>query len=396
MFQDMSDEFGTGATDTGCRIQLKNGLYEIDQGTATQSLVEWGNVAEGDHVHFHIEGETRDGVIIRNVSSTGTNWRMFLARCNITLNNLTMDGANLGPSISLVEAYGQSNGDIILEARNCRFMRSTAFCNRTGDPTAGMICHHNIYEQPAAGQDQIAIGVTKFATIMDNYMDRTNGTYVLDGSSITAGGGNHIRISGNLIKRNPGYHSFGISIEGFEDYDGVMIDHNIVENGWINIDVSDAAYTSRRIKVIGNDVFQGGIRVLGPPSSPTNAKYITVENNTIIDSDLFGIKIADTGGRSTVKNNLIVNSNRLLMANASSIDIGLIRIVDVSDLEVTDNTLEMNVTSPANADYCWYGIRYESLTNCRIKRNEIINNTLANSSYSSVGTSTGCEISKEV
>jgi hypothetical protein len=360
-------------------------------------LVEWSTPTHGGHVCFYIEGETRDGVIIRNVNTETDDWRMFLVRCNCFIRNLTMDVNGLGTHMDCISAFGQ-NSTTVLDVQNCHFMKHTGCGVRTGAPWAALVCHDNLFDQPGTFEDQIAISVSEYCRITNNFMDRTNGAYNLGGSNVTAGNGKRILIANNQMKRTFPYGSYAISLENVAGFEDCIIANNIIDNGWINVDGSISTNNVHRIKIHGNNIFQGGIRILGPPATPDKVKYITVEGNTLIDSQLFGIKIADIAGRSTVKNNLIVNSNKELASNAGGYqqDIGLIRIVNVSDLEVTDNTLEMNVTSPANSDFSWYGIRYQGLNKCIVERNRIINRTLANSSYVDLGGNTNCEISRDV
>ena len=62
LLQDISDSFCRSSTSVGCRVYLKNGLYEMLQGPNTDG-VEWSNTTEGYHVSIYMEGETRDGCI---------------------------------------------------------------------------------------------------------------------------------------------------------------------------------------------------------------------------------------------------------------------------------------------------------------------------------------------
>jgi hypothetical protein len=389
MFQDISDEFGSGSTDIGCRIELKNGLYEIDTGVAAYASVEWSTVAEGDHVHFHIEGESRDGVIIRNVNPTSVESTMFLARSNLTLNNLTLDAADTG-KVSLVQGYGQNNGDAILEVRNCRLMRTTAFCTRTARPWAGFICENNIYEKPASDFDQIAIGVDKFARITNNYMDRTNGSYNGSGSSITAGGGNNIVVSGNQIKRNNGLLIYGISMEAWDNYDSIFIHNNFVNNGRILIGSTGSwTVTYKNVFVTGNTLYQGGIYVQGPTTGDHTDKIkdVTVENNQLFDSWEAGIYLNKVGGFCTVRNNMIKNSNKSLTTFNGQQPLMLIE--SCIDPVVENNFLYMGVVSPEDPNFSGQGIRYVNLVNPTIRNNRILNRTIDNKSYLSIGKHTG-------
>jgi hypothetical protein len=396
IFDIINTNYGAASTDVGCRIHLKNGLYKLGQGTSSAANVELSNSIEGGHIHFVIEGESREGTIIRNTNNyTATDWRMFLCRCSVDFENLTLDGDNLGAHLSLIEAYGNTSQNAILKIHNCKLTKNTGFGARIGTAYGGCDYSNNIFEKPATDRDQCTFGGPIYSRVIDNYFDRTNGAYTGDGSSITSGGATRARISGNLINRIVGNAAFGISIEGFDNYDGVVIDNNIVQNGAINVDGSDPAYTTHNIKIIGNLVKGGGLRVLGPTTNTVNkVKYVTVENNTLIDSKLYGMKISFTGGRTVVRGNVIVNSNAML--DSSSIDRGLVRLESCNDLVFEDNILEMNVTSPENANFSWNGIRYESLKNCIVRRNIIVNKTLANTNYSQFGSHIDSQILHDI
>ncbi len=49
----------------------------------------------------------------------------------------------------------------------------------------------------------------------------------------------------------------------------------------------------------------------------------------------------------------------------------------------------MGVVSPADADFSPQGIRYVDLVNPTIRNNRILNRTVANNSYESIGSHTG-------
>jgi hypothetical protein len=398
MFQDISDEFGSGSTDTGCRIYLKNGLYEINQGTSNGGLIEWSTPAQGHHVNFYIEGETRDGVIIRNTNTTMEGTRIFLVRCNFHLRNVTMDGANLRVNntfTTLIDAFGQANGDTILDVRDCRLMRANGSSCRTGDAWAGMIVENCIVERPCEFHDQIDIEVTSFARICNNFCDRTNGIYSGSGSTITSGGGKNILISGNIIRRIQGVPGTprAISLEVSycpPNFEQCTISNNLIDNGVIFVgDIGTYTGTARNIFVTGNTLYQGGIYIQGPNSGTyvDIVKDVAVENNQLFDSWEAGIHLDHVGGFCTVRNNMIKNSNKELQVQTGQEP--LIYMGVSNDVICENNSLYMGVVNPENPDFCSHGIRFSNLVNPTIRNNRIINRTVANPSYESVGTHTG-------
>lgn len=396
MFQDISDEFGSGSSDTGCRIYLKNGLYEIDDdGSSSGGLIEWSVPAEGDHVNFYIEGETRDGVIIRNINSTMESTRIFLVRCNFHLRNLTMDGENLRVNntfTSLIDAFGNSSGKPTLDVRDCHLMRANGSSCRTGsDSWGGMIVENCIIDQPCEFHDQIDIEVSideGYAHIRNNFLDRTNGTFSGAGSTITSGGGKNIVVQDNIIRRIAGNTVFGISLEGsFGDFEQCVIKNNYMENGriWIG-DTGSWSNTINNVWVTGNTIYQGGIYVQGP-NSGGSVKNVIVDNNQLIDSWEAGIHIDHATQFCTIRNNMIKNSNKSLQPPSGREP--LIHMEASTDVICENNSLFMGVVSPPNSNFCTHGIRYANLVNPTIRNNSILNRTVANNSYESIGSHRG-------
>jgi hypothetical protein len=392
--QAISDNSCSASSTCGCRIYLKNGLYEMLQGPDTDGgLVEWSTTTNGHFANVYIEGETREGVKIQNIEAapeeTPTS-RMFLVRCNFSIKTLSMDGGGAisGASLNGINAFGQVAGTGIIEVRDCRFSNMDG--NNIGAGEATVIVENCIFEKPIAEHDQISLGCTNFARINNNFFDRTNGSYFDFGSTITAAQGKNMYITNNIIRRNQGPDRYAISLEtgwGY-NYDRCVIANNLVDNGLIYVG-GEGSYsdTAINIYVTDNKLYQGGIYVQGPTSGSysTQIKDVVVENNQLINSWEAGIHLDRLAGLCTVRNNVIKNSNAQRATYTGQEP--LIFATSCTDPIIENNFLLME--SDADANFSPEGIRYVNLVNPTIINNRILNRTIANNSYLSIGTHTG-------
>ncbi len=395
LLQDIDTEaFNTTANDIqGGRIYLKNGLYTFS-GT---SGVWFSDDADADDVKCRLEGETRDGTIIRSTMTGSTT--MIGATCNMDLVNLTLDGNDSGTAIYLYAAISNNSGNPkYIRAENVRFMRSTGYCMRSASAsnfqfTSAVNC---IFEKPGVLEDMCSLHGSEFVLIDGNFFDRTNGTYTGNGQSITFGNTNgRTIITNNIIKHLSTTGSRAISLEPTFSSRNIIISDNIIEHGRIGIGVTGAyAFTVRDVTISNNQLLGGGIEVFGPTSGDTTTqiKYVWIENNVLKDALSTAMKLEDLAGLVSCRNNKIVNSNT---ESASGNHGGLIWVTNCTDADVEYNILEMNDSDPVDADYSKYGIRYDNLTNSRIMHNTIMNNTTQGQvSYQDGGTNTTTKVSR--
>ncbi len=414
---DINAEFCSSSTSVGCRIYLKNGLYEMDQSAATDGgLVTFGTTDEGGHVEVYMEGETRDGVIIRSIETTPEETptsQIIRAKCSLEVRNLTVDGNanNITPASNLngIKGYGQTNGSPVLASYNCRYMNmdSTNFC--TGTNWSTFIAEGNIFEKPgedSGDQMNFALDASRsgFTRVVNNWFDRTNGDALQgSGATLTSGGSHHVLVANNTIRREEiaaGTQSNAISFETFWDYPqtDILICNNNITSGDINVGQSTLAPTADqpadRIFIKDNTIYKGGIHVEGPSSDPTYVRNIFVENNTLIDPWETGIYVKNTNGFIMVRGNTIKGSNSSLSTfNGQQT---LIFLNTCTDVFVEGNFLYMGVVSPADADYSAQGIRWSGIINSEVRNNRIVNRTVANNSYQDNGTNTGSVFSKSL
>jgi hypothetical protein len=401
--QDISDAFCNSSTVYGCRIYLKNGLYEMKQATGTDAgLVTWSSAADGDHVNVYMEGETRDGVILRDIETTPEETptsQIFQVKCSFSINNLTLDGGgNLagGNTVNGIRAYGQTDGSPILEAYNCRFMNMYGTNLSAGTNWSTFIVENCIFEKPTQIADQVncelALARAGFIIVKNNFFDRTNGTYTGSGSSFTTGGAHDLLFTGNIVKRlSANAVDYGVSLETFWNHPSVncTISNNIIDNGYVVIGQGGGAADQQAYQcwIIGNTLYQAGIKVEGPAGAGDYVKNIFVENNILLDPWEKGILVANTGGFVTVRNNTIKNSNKSgVTFNGQQ---QLMYLQGATDLVVENNLLYMG--TGADPDLSPEGIRYGGLVNPTIRNNRIINRT-ANSPYFDSGGHSGTQL----
>jgi Right handed beta helix region len=398
MFQDIADDLGT-APRIGGLVYVKNGIYVIDTTEGAEAIIQWSNATDGPNTEIDMVGETRDGAIIRNaVNATDDN--VFKLYPNMRLENLTFDGNGVGTEVSLVKAVSASDVDIMVN--NCRFTKMTWF---------GLQTYYNrnvsitncIFEESNSTKDQCAYSAANWAVVANNVFDRTVGENA--GSSLTTGYTRNTHVHNNVINRpDPAGDGdnlvHGISVESFSenpDYENIRINNNIVVNGTISLG-GVGAYTQkfRNINIESNILYGGDIRVRGPDTGDhsTQMMDVSIDNNKIYNPFERGIWLEYTAGLCFIRNNTVKNSN--ISLNATDYDKGCIYMVFCEKAVCERNSMYMTVTSPADAHFSPYGIKYISVTNSMIRNNRIINTTAGNPSYSASGTNTGTRVSETV
>ena len=393
--QQISTDFCESASSVGCRIWLKNGLYEIDQGPDNNGgLVEWSSQAQGHHVSVYMEGETREGCIIRNIETTPEETptsRIFLVRCNFDIRNLTIDGGgDLGITgvLNGINCFGQTNGYVEVHADNIHMKNLDGNCINTAQQH-NIIVENCIFEAGHNESGMVDCGSDNYTIIRNNRFDKTTGDDL--GSCITTAGGENIRIEGNTILKGDDTMTtgFGISLEGnFSSHNNCIINNNNLVNARIFVGASGTwTNTMSNIWVTNNHIWKGGLYVIGPNTPAEYMTNIYVENNQLIDSWRAGINCQNVGKFVSIRNNTIQNSNS--DASAQTGQEPLIYCSACTDPIIEGNFLYMGKLDPDDDDFSTHGIRYNNLVNPTIIHNRIINRTTNNPSYESTGTHTG-------
>lgn len=393
--QDISDSMCSSSTSVGCRIGLKNGLYEIDQGPDTGGgLVEWSTQAEGHHVSVQIEGETREGCIIRNIETTPEETptsRVFLVRCNFDIRNLTMDGGGqLGITGTLngINCFGQTNGKVEVHLDNVHMKNFEGNHVNTAQ-LHNMIVENSIFEAGVGDHGMVDAGSDDYTIIKNNRFDKTTGED--NGSCITSAGGDNIFIEGNHILKGDDtmFLGFGISLEGnFSSFNKCVISNNFLENARIFVGASGSWTNSMtNIFVTNNHIWKGGLYCIGPSTPAEFVQNIYIENNQLIDSWRGGINCQNVGKFVSIRNNTVQNSNS--DATAQTGQEACIFVKSCTDAIIQGNFVYMGKLDPDDDDFSTHGIRYSDLVNPTIVDNHVINRTTNNPSYESTGTHTG-------
>jgi hypothetical protein len=388
MFQAIGNDLGL-SPGIGGAVHLKNGLYIIDSNLGTSYIIDWSSSAYGAAVQIDLIGENRDNVVIRN-AVTATDDKMFGFHCDTRVENITFDGNGVGTIVATLLITGLGRTAYV---NNCKFIKNTGFGLQTFDTDANIVTN-NVFEDSrtidygAGKDDQCGLAIKKYGIVQNNYFDRVTGTD-RDDSCLTFGACINTDISGNIIKNSAGPFNHGISLEPFSDnYANINIHDNYLENAMLSVGGSGAfTPTFRNIKVHDNILVGGPLRIIGPDSGDysTQMKDITVENNTVYNSYEVGIEARNIAGFTTVRNNVVKNSN--ISLNASSFRYPAIYLNIGTDIVCERNNILME--NNANALFSPSGIRYVSLVNPTIQNNRIINRTTANPSYEASGTQTG-------
>ena len=217
----------------GGRIYLKNGLYEID------TQLWWSNDTDADDVKFYMEGETRDGVIIRNLINEVSNRTMMACTCSGDLYNLTLDGNDLGTHTTMYACIANNSGNPkYLRADNVHFTKHTGFGMRVADADDFQMASSTNcwYDAPGQYEDRCSLHASEYVLIDGNYFDRTNGSFTGEGQSITGGdNGGRMQICNNVIKHLSTTNSRGISIEPYGDLYNIYVHDNLLEYAKIGV-----------------------------------------------------------------------------------------------------------------------------------------------------------------
>jgi hypothetical protein len=396
LFQDIATDM---MSTKGGKVVIKNGTYIIN-GAASGNI--WGFIdfppddTDGLDYQIVLEGESRDGTIIKNSSTTAVDDILFTFHGHGVLKNLTFDGDSLSTSgLNLLQFHNSDNPyDAGFIVENCRFRKHTGIGLLT-DNARYVELINNYFELPEKIGDQAAIGQSEgYCKIYGNVFERLTGSGELDGSSLTSGCMQNGIICNNIIKREPGHIVHGISLEPFDsnpDYDNVVIHNNIVQHGQIKFGGLGAwGTTFRNIHIRNNDIYGAGAGFLGPTSGDTSTQIMdcSITDNKMYYPYYSGLHLAVSAGQVIVARNEIVNSN--IAVDATTFDKGAVYIEDTVDLILEDNRITMGVLDVENPDYCPLGIKTVGTQhNFTMQENRIKNNTVANPSYQLSGSFTG-------
>jgi len=394
MFQTIFDDLGL-SPGIGGLVYLKNGLYSLDTNVNGGNDVIDLSTDTADYgagVQIDVTGENVNNVIIRNAVA-GTDDNVMGSHCTSRWQNITFDGNNVGTDMTLLYAGHGSNDGRSLFVDNCKFTGANGADIMTLTTDHVMVTN-SIFENSQAGSnDMIAFEATKSGYIGGNTFNRQIGDDT--GSCVSSGGCSNTVIANNRVLKAGG-DDHGISMEAYTiNYENVTISNNLVVNGKISVGGTGAySVTFRRMNISNNLLYGSTIHVLGPSSGDktTQIKDVTVENNQIFDAWRGGIKVINTAGFTTVRNNTIKNSN--LGSNSSTFDKGLIYIADATDVICENNRLIMEAN--ADTDINPYGIRYSDVTNAIIRGNRILNRNATNPSYTTTGAVTTSSISRSL
>jgi hypothetical protein len=396
LFQDIATDM---MTTKGGLVVLRNGIYGIN-GPASGNI--WGWVdwppddTDGLDYQIVLRGETRDGVIIKDIGGTGADDILFTAHGNFSIENVTFDGDNLAANgMNLLQFH---NGDNPYEAgirvRNCRFRKHTSIGFLT-DKAKYVELFDSYFELPNTNGDQAAIGQSEgWCHIAGNTFERLTGSGELDGSSLTSGCMMNGNIHDNIIKREPGHIVMGISLEPFDtnpDYLDINIHNNQILNGAIRIGgLGTWSTLYHNIHVYNNTLHGADVSMFGPESGITDQiMNNSITGNKILDPYYEGILVSATSGQVIVKNNEITNSN--IAQDATTFDKGCIYLADTKDIVCENNSLYMGVVDPEDPKFSPYGIALVGTTNDNptVRNNRIRNRTVANPNYVLSGSRTG-------
>jgi hypothetical protein len=366
----------------GALVFLKNGTYLLDGVDG----IDISDATDSANVSLRLVGETTQNTIIKAGGIVGTD-RILQPFCSLDVENITFDGSSIA-NVRGIQPSSSGTANKILKVKSCRFTNMKSFDIIIGDNQYGLDISDCRFDNHQIENDQIAIGATNYVQIHHNFFDRRTGTAA--GSSITSGGANNADIHDNIIIRTDGNPKFGISMEPFNNYDSIFIHSNLITNGRIEIGGRGSwTFTYRNIFITGNTLVKGGIYVQGPTigDHTDKIKDVGVGNNQLFDSWEAGIHLEKVGGFCTVTNNIIKGSNKSLVTFTGQEP--LIYVESCIDPVIEDNLLYMGVVSPEDPDFSPEGIRYVNLVNPTIRNNRILNRTIANNSYLSIGKHTG-------
>jgi hypothetical protein len=373
-------------TNGSLSLFFKNGTYLIDNFDASFGWII-GELTNGQTKHVHMCGETRDGVALQNAYTPAGMYWVIHVNTNFLIENMTFDGNSLGATHT-ANLLSIENEPVYGELRGCRFKLHTGAGLVMSNGPKGIWVHHNQFDTPAGGQDQMAFESTEFAHVHHNYFDRTAGT--TDGSSVTCGEGTHIRIHNNIIRRLPAATGFAISLEAYANYSDCHIFGNDVNGGNIVVGPGpwDADYTFRQISIYDNDINDGGIEVQGRPSGgfANSMKGIVVENNRIRNAYTFGIYLEKIADRLVVRNNTITDTN---LSNTPASNFGHLTFIECTNFLCNNNMMYMLDTSNSNRNF--YGMELFACTNGKIFFNHVYNLTV-NPAWVDFLNSTGMKI----
>jgi hypothetical protein len=391
MFDDIMDQMsrptGSSSNMKGGLLYLKNGTYLLNSGGIVVS-----DTTDDQDVSVRIIGETRDNTILK--ANTGmAETKIVETYCTLDVENVTFDG----DSTATVQGLSPNSSSIatkILKVKNCKFTNINDFDIWMGHNQAAFEISECIFENHRSVNDQVACECINWGRIHDNVFDKTTGE--LNGENLTSGTLFNCDIYNNYINRTT-HDDGGISLEPFDtndNYANCHIHGNTLINAGIKFGGGNLGNTRtyRNIVIDSNSLYGGGIAALGPDIADhsTQVKEFSISNNTIMNPYKHGVVVTNTAGIGFVRNNTIYNANVGL--DTIDFDKGGIYAVNSIDLVCESNSIYMGVTSPADAHFSPYGIKYENSVNFTLRDNRILNRTLGNESYVSLGSHTGTKL----
>jgi hypothetical protein len=386
MFDDIMDEMSRPTASSsnmrGGLLCLNNGTYLLDS-----AGIDISDATDGPNVSVRIIGESRDKTILK-CDTDLTNDKILQPACSLEVDGISFNGN--GTTMQAISPLTTTNAAKILKVRNCRFNNFADFDILIGHNQHEFDLSESIFENHQVSNDQCAFECIGWASIHDNYFEKTSGN--LTGESLTTGTVFNCHIYNNIINRTT-HDNGGISMEAFDvndDNANVHIHSNMLINAGISIGSVGGPWstTFRNVTIDSNALYGGGIRIVGPNTGDqsTQIKDWSVMNNTISNPYEHGIKAYRTAG-GIIRNNKIYNSNTGLDSITGSK--GCLHLEDTIDVICEDNRIYMGVTSPESALFSPYGIKYIGGVNLTLRNNRIMNKTLANPSYTSSGSQTG-------
>jgi hypothetical protein len=386
MFQ-MTNPTISGSNMRGGLLYLKNGTYTLN---ADEQGILVGGDTDGATVSCKIVGETKENTRLNAINGMSEN-ELIKPFCTLEVESITFngDGENGATGVGINPYFGTVPTKI-LRVKNCRFTNFGDFDIKIDENTRGFELSECQFDNHQIDNDQVAIRVSEWAQIHDNLFDKTTG--VDEGEMLTSGELYNADIYNNILKRTTN-NGNGISTEGFDvDNENIHIHNNTL----VNCDISVGSYneytaTFRNVVVDSNTIFGGSIRIDGtnPGDYSDQIRNWSITNNNLFNSYRTGIEVYHTAGIGFVRNNTICNSNAVLGGTDTS---GCISLEGVNDCICENNSIYMGVTSPENAAFSPFGIKYNISENLTLRDNKIINRTVANPSYIESGSHTGTKL----
>lgn len=340
LFETIINAMATGSGNVGGKIYVHQGVYplstriKIGLGTYPDSQVEIIGAGKDVTIFRYTGAQTGDG-----------DESIFMPFCHTDFRNLTVDGNSLAThNITCTQA-------VRIGLYNIRSIKHIGIGVYIASTVKGFDIRSCQFDLASGAQDQVAINCIDYGFFIGNFVDRRTGT-VLTASSVTASSLNNAVIADNVILREPGSDEnagASLALENWDkNYKNVIIENNVFYKGYVRIgsghDVTGGA-TYRNI-IVSNNVLDGSTLWVDGPSatSATNThKDIRIFGNIISDSWDVGIRVVKAAGPVTISNNMIKESNRSAVSNASN-NKGLMFIDDSDFVTINNNNMYMTNT----------------------------------------------------